>query len=153
MKRLVILNLVLLALLSALLFCDPGPDPYGDERYETWSVNVVNKLSDPIIVSVEFESSSYGGDRSHILFIEPEGTDFANNYMRISKSSIASDGIRKISIFSPFIILEGDDIDKYVIDRETTIDDVMEGRENWRKFRFEVKEEYFDTGLKKRTSF
>jgi hypothetical protein len=45
-------------------------------------------------------------------------------------------------------------MNKYVLFRkDPTVDDILENRESWCKFRLELKEEYMGIGLKKGTNF
>ena len=128
MKR----NIILIVLLFAFISCSEPYDSRGG-RGETWSVGVVNELSNLIYVIVEFRGGS-----SQILFVAPEKTVFTDNIrMWLSKdeSLNAGNGIRKITIIYEFeampIILEKEQMDEYLVrnEREIGIDDILEGRE------------------------
>jgi len=73
--------------------------------------------------------------------------------VRISSKtpSKAHEGLRKIAVFSEnkrmLILLEGEQLNQYVIPKEGSIDDILEGREPKTIFSFEIKEEYLDFNI------
>jgi len=126
--------------LHLLLFILIGCDDY----YGTWKLEIANDLSHPITVRIT------GKDNSRdTLLLQPKRT--ANVLINSKTPSKANEGIRKISVFSEtrrmLMILEGEQLNQYVIRKENNIDDILEGKESAPVFRFEVKEENIDFKL------
>ena len=151
MKKIIIIKLILL---SFIMTGCPQPS-------KTWMVEIVNELQYSIYAIVEFKD--YDKTKCNSGIIPHEG--IAITYARLDEnrnakpySKKANNGIRKISIFredeTPLMVLQGKKMNEYVIFRDNnTIEDVLNDREYWHRFRLEIKEEYINIGLKKVLDF
>jgi hypothetical protein len=121
---------------------------------EIFYIEIVNKLPYSISATVEFQR-----ERKYDLgIIPPDEIVFQMQFfMGESKTKKASDVISKIFIFSenkkPLMTFKGKKMNEYVIFRGNTIEDILEDRERWCKFRLEVEEKYMGIGLKKGMNF
>ena len=141
MKIRIIICLILPMFLFSLMGCDCSVR-------RAWTVEIVNELSYPIYATIIFKLNS---EKKTTKLIQPEESDdVVRINVRKDIPSEAHAGIKKISVFlednTPFMVLEGEGIDEYVIFMgKDKYDDYL--------FYFEVKEEYLGIGLDKRIEF
>jgi len=133
-------NILNVLMIHILLFSLIGCDYYG-----TWQLEVVNNLSHPITVRITGKNDS----RNTLASIQPRKS--ASIWLSSKTPSEANEGIRKISVFSDkrrmLMILEGEQLNQYVILKGQSIEDILEGREPRTRFSFEVKEEHIGFDL------
>ena len=145
----IITSLILPMLLFSLLgcFCDEG---------EAWRIDIVNNLHHSIYAIVVFKTNS----RFELGPILPgEMANEHSMYIFASKET-PHKGFSKISIFTedrkPFMILQGEKMDEYVIyvgrfdDKDESGAYIFDDGFGTYIFRLEVKEEYEGIGLNKK---
>jgi len=134
MKPKIINILIIHIFLFSLIGCD-----YDYER-ASWQLEIANNLSYPISVHVIDKNNS----RSTLNLIQPSRP--TSIWFSSKTPTNVNEGLRKISVFSEnrrmLMLLEGEQLNQFVIRKEGSIDDILEGREPTPIFSFEVKEEH-----------
>ena len=132
-------------------FCNEG---------EAWRIEIVNNLQHPIYAIVEFMQSS----RFELGTILPGETATEFSLHIFASPEEPHKGFSKISIFTedgePFMILQGEEMDKYVIfvGRYSGLDEsgayiIHDNGGIGYLFRLEVEEEYLGIGINKVIDF
>ena len=136
--------LILQILLFSLVGCDPIE--------ETWTLEIVNNLSYPIFVYVADKKDSYN---SGSTLIPPRKNSFV--WLSSKMPLRVDEGVHRISVFSEdrklLMLIEGEQLNQYVILKGESIDDILEGRDPNSIFSFEVKREYIETDSNNKTNF